>query len=63
MQDKEINLDEDLSKEDLEDMKNIFSQDENEILDITLMQNPTKAKISPKKTLDVDFHQKMLKTS
>ena len=39
MQDKEINLDEDLSKEDLEDMKNIFSQDENEILDITLMQN------------------------
>ena len=39
MQDKEINLDEDLSKEDLEDMKNIFSQDENEILDIPSMQN------------------------
>ena len=39
MQDKKINLDEDLCKEDLEDMKNIFSQDENEILDIPLMQN------------------------
>jgi len=37
MQDKKINLDEDLSKEDLEDMKNIFTQDNNEVLDIPSM--------------------------
>lgn len=31
--------DEDLSKKDLDDMKNIFTQDDNEILDIPSMIN------------------------
>ena len=57
MQEKKINLEEDLSKEDLEDMKNIFTQDDNEILDIPSMINivHTQEKIDTPSTNEVEY--------